>query len=228
MKHTLRNFFCVNGLMLLLTGIFALGMLASCSDNDEEVSEYQDWKLRNDAYFASLRTSALDSIAAAKRLYGDDWQDHTSWRTYLSYSLDETVAHRATDSIYVQVLQKGTGSVSPLGTDSCRIFYQGKLIPSESYSDGYIFSYSGQSSKYSDIFDRNTAIPTLRKVTSWVNGFATALLYMHVGDKWRIYIPYALAYQGQETSGVPAYSTLIYDIELVAFYRPGTSIPAWT
>lgn len=38
---------------------------------------------------------------------------------------------------------------------------------------------------------------------------------MHPGDRWMIYIPYELGY-GSRTSGpIPAYSTLIFEVELL-------------
>jgi len=60
-----------------------------------------------------------------------------------------------------------------------------------------------------------------------VDGFTTAVMNMHIGDRWKVYIPYQLGY-GTSTpsnSTIPAYSTLIFDITLVAYSRAGTHIP---
>ena len=48
-------------------------------------------------------------------------------------------------------------------------------------------------------------------------GFVTALLHMHSGDRWRVYIPYQLGYNTTEKTGIPAYSTLIFDLALIDF-----------
>jgi len=37
-----------------------------------------------------------------------------------------------------------------------------------------------------------------------------------VGDKYRFFIPYDLAYGEQGTQGIKPYSTLIFDVELVS------------
>ena len=120
-------------------------------------------------FFDSIRTVGLDSIKQAQRLYGDNWEDHCNWRTFLSYSLDDSIANTSKDSLYVQIIKRGTGSDSPLGSDSCRVFYRGRLIPSTSYSEGYVFSHSGQSTLYNDIFNRDLSVPSIKKATTFVH-----------------------------------------------------------
>lgn len=131
-------------LLLLLAATLAFG--TACSSDKEDETEFSDWKNRNDAYFADIRACALDTISKARAAYGDRWESHCLWRTYLSYSLDETVENNSTDSIYVRILKSGNGKESPMGSDSCRIFFQGRLMPSSSHATGYVFSHSGQSS----------------------------------------------------------------------------------
>ena len=46
---------------------------------------------------------------------------------------------------------------------------------------------------------------------------------MHIGDTWRIYVPAALGYGSVTKTGIPAYSTLVFDITLNSFYRKTTS-----
>ncbi|MDD2612109.1 MAG: FKBP-type peptidyl-prolyl cis-trans isomerase [Bacteroidales bacterium] len=47
-----------------------------------------------------------------------------------------------------------------------------------------------------------------------IDGWSLATQYMHVGDKWRVFIRYDMGYGNYDNSNVPAYSTLIFDIEL--------------
>ena len=48
-----------------------------------------------------------------------------------------------------------------------------------------------------------------------IEGWQLALQRMHVGDKWVVYIPYTMGY-GNRTSGpIPAFSTLIFEVELL-------------
>ena len=135
-------------------------------------------------------------------------------------------ATQPTDFIVVHVLEEGTGSGCPMYSDVTRVHYGGRLLPSTSYSDGYVFdsswngSYNAQSSKPSDL-----------SVTGTVVGWATALMQMHIGDRWEVYVPYTLGYGTSNTTNtagyvtIPAYSTLIFDIRLVAFWRADGDVP---
>lgn len=215
-------------LFFALMSVMALG-LAACSDDDgTDTSEYHDWQARNDAYFSTIRTLALDSMLMARATFGSSWEEHSAWRAYASYSLsDAGIALGPNDSVFVQILRQGTGTASPYLNDSVRVFYRGRLIPSESYPDGYVFSHSGQSSIYSEIFNPQVSVPSIHKTSSFVKGLATALLRMHIGDRWRVYIPYKLAYNETERGAIPAYSDLIFEVQLVSFYRNGASVPSW-
>lgn len=214
--------------VLLLCLVFcSLCITTSCKDDDGTVDEYANWQKRNDAYYASLRTLALDSIQQANKQYGNAWREHCNWRTFLCYSKDSTVKNEPTDSIYVQIIKKGTGSGCPLSTDSCRIFYRGKLIPTDANPSGAIFTHTGQSTKFEEIFNTATGVPAFMRPVGTIKGFGTALQNMHIGDIWRVYIPYQLGYGSAPMGSIPAYSTLIYELQLVAYYRSGSSIPNW-
>ena len=38
---------------------------------------------------------------------------------------------------------------------------------------------------------------------------------MRVGDRWIIYIPYSLGYGNRASGPIPAFSTLIFEVELL-------------
>lgn len=194
--------------------IFIIGLIAStvvsCSESDDETNEYADWQNRNETYFNSLYATA------SKQAESSD----SEWKIFRSWSLTDLSSSDADDHIVVRVLNKGTGSGCPLYTDSVRVNYRGRLIPTNSYPDGYVFdeSFKGE-------LDLSTAQPSLMAVSGVVNGFATALQKMHIGDRWLVYIPYNLGYGTTDNSSIPAYSTLIFDISLVAYYHPGEIVP---
>ena len=189
--------------LMLLTFFFT-----SCGETEDAADEFENWKERNETYFNNLFNKAKNGSS--------DMKVFTSW------SLNEDVAVDADDHIVVQVLERGTGCGCPMYTDSVQVHYRGRLIPSASYTEGYVFDQS-----YSGVFNSQTLKPTNKAVNTLVDGFTTALMNMHIGDHWRVYIPYNLGYGTSTSSKIPAYSTLILDIALVAYYRPGTVIPAW-
>jgi FKBP-type peptidyl-prolyl cis-trans isomerase FklB len=103
-----------------------------------------------------------------------------------------------------------------------RVHYQGRIIPTDSFPSGKIFDAS-----WSNDYDIQTMVPASLVVSGVVDGFATALQNMHIGDRWQVYIPYSLGYDSSASSSIPAYSTLIFDITLVSYYRAGVDVPDW-
>ncbi len=201
-----------NKLSLLLLSLLATFFMVSCGNDDNTVEEYPDWQKTNETYFTNLYNTAKTNIAA-----GD-----ANWKIIRKWSLEDTVKVNADDNIVVQVLNKGTGSGCPMYTDSVYVHFLGRLLPSTSYPEGYVFAQT-----YTGDFDPTTSIPVQYAVSGLVDGFTTALLNMHIGDTWRVYIPYKLGYETTDYNGVPAYSTLIYDITLAAYYHPGKVVPDW-
>lgn len=202
-------------------------LFSSCSETEDTDNEFADWKNRNEAYFANAMRIAGDSIAEARALYGSDWEQHCNYRQYLCYSRHNGSAHTQTDSIAVEILKRGTGTVSPFTTDSVRIAYRTLLIPTSGHPIGLVADHTGVSTSFDKVFDRNTMSPVNFRVGSLVRGVTTALLYMKSGDRWRVTIPTDLAYGEQSGTSIPKNSTIIFEMELVGVYRNGTTPGTW-
>lgn len=209
--------------MMLCAG----GMLCACSENDGETDEYANWQSRNETWFQKTMLAAADSISAAKAKYGDAWESYSNRRQYLCYSRQDNAAHASTDSVAVEILKRGEGTRSPYTTDSVRIAYRTLLIPTDEHPSGLVADHSGFSSAYDRVFDNATMAPSTFLVSALVRGVATALLYMHEGDRWRVTMPASLAYGKKASGSIPAYSTVIFEMELVGIYRAGTSPGTW-
>jgi len=174
--------------------------VVSCSEQEDvEADEYANWRQRNEEYLSTV-------AARCQRLK--------------SYSKDPATEGAIDDYVYYEVLEQGDGTDSPYYTDSVRISYRGRLIPTVSYPEGYVFDQT-----YSGTFDWRTTSTAVSKVSGYVEGFATALLYMHRGDRWRLYIPQRMGYGTTEKTGIPAYSTLVFDVALIDFSHPGHPLP---
>lgn len=200
--------------MAVLMGFLVSMPLASCSETDDEDTEYANWQERNDEYWSALYRQAQQNIAA-----GD-----SSWRIYPLWSIQDSAATKPTDHIIVHVLEKGSGTVSPVATDTTIIHYSGRLIPSASYPDGYNFDKSWASTEW----NAATALPVKFAASAGISGFNTALQLMHKGDHWMVYIPYNAGYgsTGSTKAGIPAYSNLIFDLRLADFYHIGEYYPS--
>ncbi len=186
------------------------GLFTSCSEETDEVDEYANWQARNKAFIASLE----DSLKQAP----DDWAK------IKCYSLDETTEGEASDYIYVKKIEAGDGGDSPMFTDSVRVSYEGRLIPTVSYPEGYIFDHT----VYGD-YDNKTNATTKFLLSSLIDGWVTAILHMSRGDYWRVYIPSELGY-GSSGSGstIPGYSMLIFDLTLVDFSSAGETMKPYS
>lgn len=110
MKHPL--------LILSLLVCLAAG-LASCEEETGVADEYAGWRARNEAAFADTLAKARTAIAEAKAAHGDAWEAHCPWRLLRTYALPDGAAAGSTDTVCVYVVASGTGSGSPLYTDSC-------------------------------------------------------------------------------------------------------------
>lgn len=194
-------------------------LLTSCSEADDTVDEYENWQQRNDTYFTARYLAAEDSVAAGK----------SDWKLVRVFSKVSADICSPTDYVIVRVLEDGVRngddeedlSETPEYTDSVQLHYRGRLMPSVSYPEGFQFD----STWYGD-YDLDTMIPANMKVSGLVVGLSSAIMQMHVGDRWEICIPYRLGYNTTDMVDIPPYSTLIFDVTLHAIGKPGSVLPA--
>ena len=201
-----------NALRMLLCAAFLVlqsSLFISCSESDdEEADDFANWQVRNEAFFASLE----DSLS----------RDAATWMKIKSFTKDAGVAGSNTDYIYVKVLESGDGNELPLYNDTARISYLGRLIPTAKYPEGMVFDRT-----YFGSYSVETTTTSTLPIAGYIIGFATALLHMHRGDRWRIFIPRQLGYDETPQTSIPAYSTLIFDVAMIDFWHPGEQRPSW-
>ncbi len=204
-KAASRSFF----FLMAFVGVISM---TSCSESDGEEGEYDNWEKRNEAYFNSIYTQAETAINS-----GDN-----SWKIIRTYTKDELTAKAKTDFIVVHVETEGTGTESPIYSDKVRVHYRGNYMPSASYKDGYQFD-----SSWTGEYNLKTMKPTDISVSEKGSGFSTALMNMHKGDRWTVYIPYTLGYgtsdyqKSSSSPTIPGYSTLRFDLTLVDCIHAG-------
>ena len=97
-----------------------------------------------------------------------------------------------------EVITAGNGK-KPSATDRVQCHYEGTLI------DGTVFDSSIKRGE-----------PAVFGVNQVIRGWVEALQLMQEGAKWRLYIPYDMAY-GEHGAGemIPPYSALVFDVELI-------------
>lgn len=218
--------------------LFTVCTLSACEEKSEVSNEFDNWVERNEAFMKDTLAHAVRQVATAKQQWGEDWEKHCDWRVYESYLVAEGGKKTWKDSIAVHVIEHGEGNGCPLYTDSVRVTYAGRLMPTASFMSndpaeyyyhfpGYVFDKSGLSSKVNEVLDKRFEHPAIFKVSSLVEGFTTTLLHMHIGDYWRVFIPSNMGYGANGSNSIPGNSTLVFDMRLKAYYRTGTTPGPW-
>ena len=185
-------------------------LFTACSETEETQEEYPNWKSTNTTYWNTLYTTTQSKISG-----GD-----TSWKLIKTYTKQDSISGVNTDYIIVHVKQAGTGSGTPLGTDSVSVRYTGQLLPSTSYPAGLVFDTTSPSGTT----PATSGVAHLA-VNGLVDGFATALQHMHIGDTWEVYMPWTLAYGETGSKSIPGFSVLKFEITLLSYARSGASLP---
>ncbi len=97
-----------------------------------------------------------------------------------------------------EILVRAEGA-RPLASSTVRTHYHGTL------TDGTVFDSSYQRGEPAE-FPVNGVIP----------GWAEALQMMPVGSRWRLYLPYQLAYGERGAGGIIGpYASLVFEVELL-------------
>jgi FKBP-type peptidyl-prolyl cis-trans isomerase FklB len=173
-------------------------VVTSCDETDGAVDPYFNWVERNQLY--------IDSIAKVAQANPEQW------RMIHTYKFDAPMGDLSFDTndyVYCKVLEKGTGTVRPVYTDSVSTHYRGQLIPLYNGST-VVFDQS-----YKGELNTDFAQPVTFSVQGVIEGWTTALQHMVEGDRWEVYIPSRLGYGQAAMDAIPTNSTLIFDMQLV-------------
>ena len=125
-------------------------------------------------------------------------QNKASGEAFLAENAKKEGVTVLPSGLQYEVITAGNGK-KPSATDRVKCHYEGTLI------DGTIFDSSIKRGE-----------PAVFGVNQVIKGWVEALQLMQEGAKWRLYIPYDMAY-GEHGAGemIPPYSALIFDVELI-------------
>lgn len=121
---------------------------------------------------------------------------------FLAKNLKQEGVKTTKSGLQYKVIKTGKGA-TPKPTDVVSCHYRGTLIDGTEFDSSYA---------------RNE--PTEFPVNRVIAGWTEALQLMHVGDKWKLYIPADLAY-GNHPPGPPikAGSVLVFELDLLGIVR---------
>ena len=103
------------------------------------------------------------------------------------------------NGVLYEIIKEGSGEGKVTARSIVTCHYCGSLITGKVFDDSW-----------------QRGIPEAFRVNELIMGFQTALCAMHKGDHWRVYIPYQEGYGTKRDGDIPAFSTLIFEIELIA------------
>ena len=118
-------------------------------------------------------------------------------RKFLAENATKEGVKTLPSGLQYKVLREGTGKVADVN-DEVVVKYEGRLI------DGTIFDSS---------YERNPQTSKFRP-NQVIKGWTEALSMMPEGSKWELYIPENLAYGERQAGKIPAFSTLIFTVEV--------------
>jgi peptidylprolyl isomerase len=117
---------------------------------------------------------------------------------YLAANTSVEGVIETTSGLQYQVLTAGGNDEKPSPTSMVNVHYHGTLI------DGTVFDSS---------VERNSPISFgLHQV---IKGWTEGLQLMSPGDKFKLFIPYQLAYGEKRVGSIPPASLLIFEVELL-------------
>ena len=118
---------------------------------------------------------------------------------FLEKNKSEAGVITTSSGLQYKVMAAGSGGVSPKDIDTVVVHYKGTLL------NGTVFDSS---------VDRGE--PVTFPVNGVIPGWTEALQLMKTGDKWKLFIPSALAYgETPRSEVITANSTLIFEVELL-------------
>lgn len=101
------------------------------------------------------------------------------------------------EGLQYEVLVEGEGAY-PTSSEEVVVHYKGTLIDGEKFDSSY---------------DRNE--PLTLNLDRVIEGWKIGIPLMRIGSKYKFYVPYNLAYGERATGSIPAFSTLIFEVELL-------------
>ena len=160
-------------------------------DGQSSLSEEEIAKLVDDF---SIKFREADNanrqLAAIQRLEQN--------KTYFSENGQREGVITTGSGLQYEIITQGDGA-SPSATDRVRVHYHGTLV------NGEVFDSSVDRGQPSE-FGLNRVIP------GWTEG----VQLMQVGSKYKFHVPSALGYGQRGQNDIPANSTLIFEVELLA------------
>ena len=148
------------------------------------------------------RAQATQFMRGARDTLAD--QNRAAAKDFLAKNEAANGVQTTATGLQYRVIRDGdTARASPRRTDQVTVRYRASLL------DGTTFDRS----------DAHAEAATFR-MTSMLKGWQEALLLMHPGATWQLWVPPQLAYDTHPPPGIPPGALIIYDLDLIKVEAP--------
>lgn len=165
-------------------------------ENDASIMSAEE----SQKYFSTEMQALQKAAEEAKKAEGVNW---------LAANKTKEGVITLPSGLQYKVIREGNGAVATPNAE-VEVKYEGKLI------DGTVFDSSYKRDPQTTSF----------KPTQVIKGWTEALCMMPEGSEWELYIPQELGYGSRATGSIPAYSTLIFKVEVVKVTPEAVAEPA--
>ena len=151
-------------------------------------------------YLMSYFTKMEDSVRAAEAAKAEP--NRLAGEAFLAENKKRAEVVTTESGLQYEILRPGEGA-KPTVNDQVKVHYHGTLI------DGLVFDSSVERGE-----------PIELSVSGVIAGWTEALQLMPTGSKWKLYLPYQLAY-GERAAGpkIAPMSALIFEVELLEILK---------
>lgn len=165
--------------------------LAGFTDSIQQVDSQIAGEDINAAFQAMQERAQQEQEEKAKEL-------SVEGETFLADNAKRDEVQITESGLQYEVLTEGEGD-KPAASDTVRVHYHGMLI------NGTVFDSSVQRGE-----------PAEFPVNGVIAGWVEALQLMNKGSKWKLFIPYHLAYGERGAGGdIGPYAALVFEVELI-------------
>lgn len=144
-----------------------------------------------DVFFKKLQEEQMMAEHGGNKKAGEEY-------LALNRGLEEVT--ETASGLQYEIITEGNGP-KPAFSDKVKVHYHGTFV------DGTVFDSS---------LDKEPATFGVGQV---IKGWTEALQLMPVGSKWKLAIPYNIAYGEQGGGSIPPYSMLIFEVELLEIVK---------
>ena len=147
----------------------------------------------NRVLFCILSVSLVLMVSLSSCSKDDGSENRVAGEKFLEENGKRPEVTVTASGLQYEVLVMGEGDV-PNSSSRVRVRYKGTLINETEFDSGVITCYTQG---------------------NIIAGWKEVLIMMPIGSKWKVYIPYNLGYGSESNADIPAYSVLIFEMELL-------------